>query len=99
VYNETCAELNDRGDSWAICDALLAQGIGSPPTLPTTPTLDATTTRGLGAGALGKSEPESLLKALKAGQYYSSQGPRSRTCGSKTVASISNAHRTCGVRR
>lgn len=76
VYNETCAELNDRGDSWAICDALLAQGHR----VTAYAADDAHFGRHdyFGAWVQVRSEslePELLLRALKAGQYYSSQGP------------------------
>lgn len=76
VYNETCAELNDRGDSWAICDALLARGHK----LSAYAADDAHFGRHDYFGAwvqvrAESLEPELLLKALKAGQYYSSQGP------------------------
>jgi hypothetical protein len=78
VYNETCVMLNDRGDSWYVLDTLLAEGrrltgYGAD---------DAHFSDGrpdafaawvcVRAEAL---EPEPLLEALKAGHYYTSQGP------------------------
>jgi hypothetical protein len=79
VYNETCKLLNDRGDSWSFADALLAEGrrlsaFGADDlhmTLPERP--DA-----FGAWVWVRStalDPDALVDALKAGDYYTSQGP------------------------
>lgn len=79
VYNETCAVANDRGESWSTLDALLAEGrrlnaFGADDAhfLPDRP--DA-----FGAWVMVRAEslaPDALLAALKAGHYYTSQGPR-----------------------
>ncbi len=79
VYNETCSLLNDRGESWSFADMLLAEGwrltgFGADDlhmTLPDRP--DA-----FGAWVWVRSptlEPVALVDALKAGDYYTSQGP------------------------
>ena len=78
IYNETCAGHNDRGESWHLGDMLQTRGrrltayatddahfAARPDTFAAwvqvrAPSLD----------------PETLLAALKAGHFYSSQGPQ-----------------------
>jgi hypothetical protein len=78
VYNHGSAQWSDRGESWYLCDLLLARGrrvsayaaddahfIGSRPAA-------------FAAWVQVRAEelaPEALLAALKAGDYYASQGP------------------------
>jgi hypothetical protein len=78
VYNETCVMLNDRGDGWYVTDLLLSEGrrltaYGSD---------DAHFHSGrpdvFGAWVMVRAEsldPDALLASLKAGHYYTSQGP------------------------
>jgi len=78
VYNHGSAQWSDRGESWYLCDLLLARGrrvsayaaddahfIGSRPAA-------------FAAWVQVRAEelaPKALLAALKAGDYYASQGP------------------------
>ena len=79
VYNETCAMLNDRGESWYVLDTLLAEGrrltaYGADDAHFREEKPDA-----FGAWVWVRAEalePEALLDALKAGHFYTSQGPR-----------------------
>lgn len=77
IYNHGCAVECDRGDGTAILDQLLADGRR----LSACATDDAHF-RGpdhFGGWVMVKApanEPDALLAALKAGGYYSSQGPR-----------------------
>jgi hypothetical protein len=78
IYNETCAADSDRGESWALCDALLARGrrllaFASDDThfRPERPD----TFGGWVQVKAERLEPAALLAALKAGQFYASQGP------------------------
>jgi hypothetical protein len=80
VYNETCAQLNDRGDSWYLLDLLLARGHRLQAYAADDAHFQAREDRFGGwvqvrAEAL---EPDALLAALKAGHFYSSQGPEIR---------------------
>lgn len=78
VYNETCAQDSDRGDSWHLAETVLARGRR----LFTYAADDAHCTPArpdqfqawvqVRAAAL---DPEALLAALKAGHFYASQGP------------------------
>lgn len=77
VYNETCAQENDRGDSWHLTDQLLVGGrrllayAADDAHFNTRPDYCA-------AWVQVKAEtltPSALLAALKAGHFYSSQGP------------------------
>ncbi len=79
VYNETCKLLNDAGDSWYLADMLLAEGRRFS-------AYGADDMHGTHEGrpdAFGawvwvraeSSESQALLDALKAGDYYTSQGP------------------------
>ncbi|MCC6626379.1 MAG: CehA/McbA family metallohydrolase [Chloroflexi bacterium] len=77
VYNETCAQESDRGDSWHLADMMLARGRR----LSTYAADDAHfggRADSLAAWVQVKAAdltPAALLAALKAGHYYSSQGP------------------------
>jgi hypothetical protein len=76
IYNHGCAIENDRGDGWYLLDQLLNEG----QRLSAFATDDAhfKTPDHFGGWVHVKSEslaPDPLLAALKAGQYYSSQGP------------------------
>lgn len=77
IYNETCAQSNDRGDSWYVCDRLLARGHR----LNAYAADDAhfkARVDSFAAWVHVRAEaldPDALLAALKAGHYYSSQGP------------------------
>jgi hypothetical protein len=80
AYNETCHWLNDRGGSWHLLDMLLARGRR----LLAAATDDAHFKERpdrRGAWVQVRSErldPDALLAALKAGHFYSSQGPELR---------------------
>ena len=80
VFNYTTVTHNDRADSWWLCDQLLARGrhmlaFGAD---------DAhfnSRPDGFGCWIHVKSEaldPDQLLSALKAGEFYTSQGPELR---------------------
>jgi hypothetical protein len=77
VYNETCLQLNDRGDSWYMSDLLSNAGRR----LSAYAADDAHFTErpdAFGGWVQVRAEsldPGVLLAALKAGHYYSSQGP------------------------
>ena len=78
VYNHSASEDNDRGDGWYLADALLAEG-----RLTNAYAADDAHLREGAPDAFGgwvevrseALEPEAILAALKAGGYYSSQGP------------------------
>jgi hypothetical protein len=77
VYNHGCFVEVDRGDGWYLLDQLLREG----KRLNAFATDDAhfKSDDAFGGWVHVKSEalePESLLAALKAGHYYSSQGPQ-----------------------
>jgi hypothetical protein len=77
VYNTTCALENDRGDSWELTDLLLARGrrllaYAADDAHFTSPPDYGGAWVQVRAAAL---DPDALLAALKAGHYYSSQGP------------------------
>ncbi len=77
IYNTSCDIESDRGDGTAILDYLLSDGRR----LSACATDDAhfTGPDHFGGWVMVKSEtlaPEELLAALKAGDYYSSQGPQ-----------------------
>jgi len=80
VYNVTCANLNDRADSWHLAEMLLARGRR----LLAYAADDAHFTArpdAFGAWVQVRAEaldPDALLAALKAGHFYSSQGPELR---------------------
>ncbi len=76
VYNHTSAVKTDRGDGWWMLDALLARGRR----LLACAVDDAhfKFADGFGGWVMVKAtsrEPEALVEALKAGRYYSTQGP------------------------
>ena len=76
VYNHTSAVAEDRGDGWGLLDALLARGHR----LSACATDDAHFKWNdyFGGWVMVKAAslaPEALVAALKAGHYYSSQGP------------------------
>lgn len=77
VYNETCLQLNDRGDSWYMSDLLSNAGRR----LSAYAADDAHFTErpdAFGGWVQVRAEsldPAAILAALKAGYYYSSQGP------------------------
>jgi hypothetical protein len=77
IYNETCLQLNDRGDSWYMSDMLANQGRR----LSAYAADDAHFTErpdafgGWVQVRAASLDPAALLTALKAGHYYSSQGP------------------------
>ena len=76
IYNHGCAIENDRGDGWYLADQLLSEGHR----LTTFATDDAhfKTPDQFGGWVHVKAEsldPDELLRALKNGDYYSSQGP------------------------
>lgn len=76
IYNHGCAMECDRGDGFAIFDLMLSAGRR----LTACATDDAHFAEAdhFGGWVMVKAEarePEALLSALKAGQYYSSQGP------------------------
>jgi hypothetical protein len=77
VYNETTVTLNDRGDSWYMSDQL---SLGGRQLL----AYAADDAHFVGRPDVGRAwvqvraerlDPEDLLAALKAGHFYSSQGP------------------------
>lgn len=77
IYNHGCAIENDRGDGWYLLDQMLTEGHR----LSAFATDDAhfKTPDHFGGWVHVKAEsldPDALLSALKAGQYYSSQGPQ-----------------------
>ena len=79
VYNHTCAVLTDRGDGFYLLDQMCNEGrrllaVADDDAHFQSGDLDA-----FGGYVMVKSEsldPEALLGALKAGEFYSSQGPR-----------------------
>lgn len=79
VFNQTAASHNDRGDSWYMSDLLSARGRR----LFAYAADDSHFIKGRPDDRLAwiyvlatKLTPEDLLAALKAGHFYSSQGPR-----------------------
>lgn len=76
VYNHTSQMRTDRSDGWGLLDALLARGLR----LNACATDDAhfKCNDYFGGWVMVQAEalaPEAILAALKAGRYYSSQGP------------------------
>jgi hypothetical protein len=77
VYNETCAQDSDRGDSWHLADMVLARG-RRVTTFAADDAHFGARPDSLAAWVQVRAAdltPEALLAALKAGYYYSSQGP------------------------
>ena len=78
VYNETCSILNGSGESWYLADMLLSEGrrltaFGSDDMHGGDDRSDS-----FGAWVWVRAEsldPDALVAALKAGHYYTSQGP------------------------
>ena len=76
IYNHGCAEGCDRPDGFAIADLLLSEGRRL--TLVATDDAHFSEPDHFGGWVMVKAEanePEALLAALKAGHFYSSQGP------------------------
>lgn len=80
IYNETCLWLNDRPDGWVISDMLSARGqrlsayASDDAHFKDRPDCRAAWVHVRAA----RPDPAALLAALKAGHYYSSQGPEIR---------------------
>ncbi|MEM1199079.1 MAG: CehA/McbA family metallohydrolase [Pseudomonadota bacterium] len=77
VYNHGCFTGNDRGDGWYLMDQMLRQGYRM--TAIATDDAHFGCDDAFGGWVHVKSEslePEALLAGLKAGQFYSSQGPQ-----------------------
>jgi hypothetical protein len=78
IFNQTCHMANDRGYGWYLADLLLSEGRRL--TAVATDDTHAKDERPdmFGGWVMVKAEsldPDSLLSALKAGRFYSSQGP------------------------
>lgn len=76
IYNHGCAEGCDRPDGFAIADLLMSEGRRL--TLVATDDAHFSEPDHFGGWVMVKAEanePEALLAALKAGHFYSSQGP------------------------
>ena len=76
IYNHGCAVENDRGDGWYLLDQMMTEGHR----LTAFATDDAhfKTNDGCGGWMMVKAEdnePAALVEAMKAGNFYSSQGP------------------------
>lgn len=79
IYNHGCAEGCDRADGFSIADLLLSEGRRL--TLVATDDAHFTEPDHFGGWVMVKARensPEALLAALKAGHFYSSQGPELR---------------------
>lgn len=83
IYNHGCAVENDRGDGWHLLDQMLNDG----KRLTAFATDDAHFAShdrdAFGGWVHVKAQsldPQDLLEALKAGHYYSSQGPQILSC-------------------
>ena len=79
IYNHGCAEGCDRADGFAIADLLLSEGRRL--SLVATDDAHFSEPDHFGGWVMvkaGANEPEALLDALKAGLFYSSQGPELR---------------------
>lgn len=77
VYNETCANDNDRGESWHLAEMLLARGrrVLAYAADDAHFTARPDTFGGWVQVRAASLDPDALLAALKAGHFYSSQGP------------------------
>ena len=78
VYNHSALEDNDRGEGWYLADALLAEGHRINAYAADDAHLREGAPDAFGGWVEVRSEalePEAILAALKAGRYYSSQGP------------------------
>ena len=81
VYNEASAQFNDRADGWYLGDALLAEGNRMGAYAADDAHFEEGAPDAFGAWVQVRSEalePGAILAALKAGHYYSSQGPEIR---------------------
>lgn len=79
IYNHGCHRGCDRGDGFGIADLLLSEG--RPLSLIATDDAHFSEPDHFGGWVMVKAEensPDALLSALKAGQFYSSQGPEIR---------------------
>ena len=79
VYNHTCAVLTDRGDGFYLLDQLCNEDRRLMAVVGDDAHFHSGDLDAFGAYVMVKSEsldPEALLGALKAGKFYSSQGPR-----------------------
>lgn len=77
IYNHGCAVENDRGDGWYLLDQMLTEG--NRLTAFATDDAHFKNPDYFGGWVHVKApslDPDALLTALKAGQYYSSQGPQ-----------------------
>lgn len=82
IYNHGCAEGCDRPDGFAVADHLLSDGRRL--SLIATDDAHFSEPDHFGGWVMVKAEentPEALLAALKAGHFYSSQGPELRDIG------------------
>jgi predicted metal-dependent phosphoesterase TrpH len=106
IYNHGCAIETDRGDGWYLLDQLLNEGAR----LTAFATDDAhfKTPDHFGGWVQVKAEsldPDALLASLKAGQYYSSQGPEIHdiTIDGHTIniacSPVDNISVICGISR
>jgi len=91
VYNHSASEDNDRGGGWYLADALLAEGARLNAYAADDAHLREGAPDAFGGWVEVRSEtlePEAILAALKAGYYYSSQGPEIHAVevGGKSVA-------------
>lgn len=78
VYNEGSAQWNDRGHSWYLCDLLLARGRRINAYAADDAHFISSRPAAFAAWVQVRAEaltPEALVEALRAGAYYSSQGP------------------------
>jgi len=78
IYNHGCAVESDRGDGWYLLDQMLNDGKRLTAFATDDAHFndhDADAFGGWVHVKAGSLDPESLLEALKAGHYYSSQGP------------------------
>jgi hypothetical protein len=79
VYNHICAVLTDRGDGFYLLDQLCNEDRRLMAVVGDDAHFHSGDLDAFGAYVMVKSEsldPEALLGALKAGKFYSSQGPR-----------------------
>jgi hypothetical protein len=78
VYNEGSAYESDRGESWYLCELMLARGRRVQAFAADDAHFISTRPVGFAAWVQVRAEaltPEAILAGLKAGAYYSSQGP------------------------
>lgn len=78
VYNEGTAQWNDRGNSWYLCDLLLGRGRRINAYAADDAHFISSRPAAFAAWVAVRAPeltPEALLSGLRAGAYYSSQGP------------------------